>query len=481
MHSYDSSRHPRDEGIKGGGPGNFSTEPNEVQTIAPSLVEKGCALVSAGSTDWFSGRWSCKGGDWKRNDEVGQDRCFRRKLVLNEGYPLCEMPKGVHEDPRILKKDDLYHPLHVKKLDLPSWAFSSTEENIDSTSETSKGVVRALRGVKGTILPVVRINACVVKDQTSLEPRMKFKGSDWHPLRSSSRSHSMASDKGSVYEGSSRSRKHHEYEVQSLNRCRTVLNVPKDHVCTVDELSINLGKWYYLDGAGREHGPLSYSELQDLIAKGIILEQSSVFRKIDNTWIPVSRDLKSSEGGQTGDFHSLHPQFIGYTRGKLHELVMKSYKNREFAAAINEVLDPWIMGKQPKKEMETLFPYNSSISMSSSVLANDLSVDNFLRSGRQSLLLVIGCSFYFSLSTMHLVLTFARDVLYHVSPLFGDLVPPCSLLCLARLIYSLFDIFTSIPVQIIYLSVQNMNFDICLFENLIFCLHASVFTKNAPL
>uniref|UniRef100_A0A6V7QVI8 ATXR3 GYF domain-containing protein n=1 Tax=Ananas comosus var. bracteatus TaxID=296719 RepID=A0A6V7QVI8_ANACO len=145
VHSYDSSRHPRDEGIKGGGPGNFSTEPNEVQTIAPSLVEKGCALVSAGSTDWFSGRWSCKGGDWKRNDEVGQDRCFRRKLVLNEGYPLCEMPKGVHEDPRILKKDDLYHPLHVKKLDLPSWAFSSTEENIDSTSETSKGVVRALR------------------------------------------------------------------------------------------------------------------------------------------------------------------------------------------------------------------------------------------------------------------------------------------------------------------------------------------------
>jgi hypothetical protein len=48
----------------------------------------------------------------------------------------------------------------------------------------------------------------------------------------------------------------------------------------------------------------------------------------------------------------IHPQFVGFTRGRLHELVMKSYKSREFAAAINEVLDPWINARQPKKDIE---------------------------------------------------------------------------------------------------------------------------------
>jgi hypothetical protein len=31
---------------------------------------------------------------------------------------------------------------------------------------------------------------------------------------------------------------------------------------------------------------------------------------------------------------------------------MKSYKNREFAAAINEALDPWIVAKRPPKEID---------------------------------------------------------------------------------------------------------------------------------
>lgn len=60
-------------------------------------------------------------------------------------------------------------------------------------------------------------------------------------------------------------------------------------------------------------------------------------------------------------FHEVHPQFVGYTRGKLHELVMKFYKSREFAAAINDVLDPWINAKQPKKEMEKTMHWKSGI------------------------------------------------------------------------------------------------------------------------
>ncbi|KZV46713.1 putative histone-lysine N-methyltransferase ATXR3-like [Dorcoceras hygrometricum] len=63
-------------------------------------------------------------------------------------------------------------------------------------------------------------------------------------------------------------------------------------------------------------------------------------------------DVPRKNQKNSSRFHDLHPQFIGYTRGKLQELVMKSYRSREFTAAINEVLDPWISARQPKKEME---------------------------------------------------------------------------------------------------------------------------------
>ncbi|XP_008793621.3 histone-lysine N-methyltransferase ATXR3-like [Phoenix dactylifera] len=413
-HSYELSKHARDEGPRRAFE-SFSREAGEVRFVAPS--EKDYVIPGGGSSDWFAGRWSCKGGDWKRNDDVSQDRSYRRKLVLNEGYPLCQMPRSGHEDPRWHRRDDLYHPSRVKKFDLPPWAFSSTEDNIDSSDPSKSGLTSrsgqvkllAPRGVKGTMLPVVRINTCVVKDHTSFEPPVKGRSTERHLPRS--RSYSANSDRSSFYEGSSCSRKLHERDLQSLHECRTILIAPRDHVGTIDELSIDLGDWYYLDGAGREHGPSSYSELQDLVAKGTILENISVFRKIDNTWLPITKNVKASEAAhheeettvptacssaaaaltQTevfqGDvssashsFHSSHPQFIGYTRGKLHELVMKSYKNREFAAAINEVLDPWIGAKQPKKEMDKHFPFNYSIRRGSAVLAQDLSGDSFWRS-----------------------------------------------------------------------------------------------------
>ncbi|XP_065013683.1 histone-lysine N-methyltransferase ATXR3-like isoform X1 [Musa acuminata AAA Group] len=407
------SIYPREEGFGGVFKG-FSTESSEIKPVF-ATSGKDYAGPSGGSSDWFVGRWSCKGGDWKRNDEVGQDKSYRRKLVINESYPLCQMSKSGHEDPRWHRKDDLYYPSRSKRLDLPLWAFSSIDDNTDSTSDPSKSAVASrsaqtkplsLRGVKGTILPVVRINACVVKDQGSIEPHLKVKTSERH-VSKSSRSHS-SSDRNSLHEGSSRSRKLHEHDFQSLQRCRTILNIPKDHICTIDELSVDLGDWFYLDGAGYEHGPLSYLELQELVGKGAILEQSSVFRKNDNTWLPITMKLKSSEAVNSEEeartstarfsssslvqlscnnmstashsFHSLYPQFIGYTRGKLHELVMRSYKNREFAAVISEVLDPWINAKQPKKEMDKHFPFNSSITKSSAVLSHDLSVSNIWNS-----------------------------------------------------------------------------------------------------
>ncbi|OMO60222.1 hypothetical protein CCACVL1_24326, partial [Corchorus capsularis] len=351
-----------------------------------------CALSDgsscADSSDWFSGRWSCKGGDWKRNEEASQDRSSRKKLVLNDGYPLCHMPKSGCEDPRWPLKDDLYYPSHSRRLDLPPWAFSSTEERSDCNDISRPNQIKpsVVKGVKGTMLPVVRINACVVQDQGSFvsAPRTKVRGKERYSSRSS-RSHSASSDiKRSSAESDSVPRAVADQGLKGSLRSIAPVNTPKDRVCTVDELQLQFGDWYYLDGAGHERGPLSFSELQVLVDQGIIQKYSSVFRKYDQIWIPVtsaagtfeaaarnqpenvapSSDssgplLSVSQCAAVSDnstnsclFHSLHPQFIGYTRGKLHELVMKSFKSREFAAAINEVLDPWISAKQPKKETD---------------------------------------------------------------------------------------------------------------------------------
>ncbi|XP_015882645.3 histone-lysine N-methyltransferase ATXR3 [Ziziphus jujuba] len=356
---------------------------NKLQEMAESRsnapLDKDQGFTHGDSVDWFSGRWSCKGGDWKRNDEAAQDRSSRKKFVINDGFPLCQMPKSGCEDPRWLRKDELYYPSHSRRLDLPPWAFTTPDDRSDCSgmnrSIQSKPTVT--RGVKGTILPVVRINACVVQDHGSFvsEPHMKVRGKLRHSSRAS-RSYSASSDgKRSSAEGDIQSRTISDQGLQGSLKCTASINTPKDRICTVDDLQLHLGEWFYLDGAGHEQGPSTFSELQALVDQGTIQKYSSVFRKFDRVWVSVTSAAETSDatakiqqknaGDSSGPpmkqsqgdpkpslFHNLHPQFIGYTRGKLHEWVMKSYKTREFAAAINEVLDPWINAKQPKKEME---------------------------------------------------------------------------------------------------------------------------------
>ena len=351
-----------------------------------TLADKDDGFASfVDSTDWFSGRWSCKGGDWKRNEESVQDRFTRRKLVLNDGFPVCHMPKSGCEDPRWHIKDDLYNPSQSRKLDLPPWAFSSSDDRNDTggVSRSTLNKPPITRGVKGTVLPVVRINACVVQDHVVSETRTKVRGKDRYHSRSA-RTHSATNDvKSSSVECDSQSRVVNDQDSHGCWKSTASLNTPKDRLCTADDLQLNLGDWYYLDGSGHERGPLSFSELQNLADKGTIQKYSSVFRKFDRVWVPVASATETSEAavriqqsnvelsvGSSGtllksqtaaniesnkdssSFHSLHPQFIGFTRGKLHELVMKSYKNREFAVAINEALDPWIVAKQPQKELD---------------------------------------------------------------------------------------------------------------------------------
>lgn len=308
-------------------------------------------------------------------------------------------PRGTHEDPR-RSRPDVYQVSRTKNLTLPSWAFSSNEDTAEATADASKGPAKPPRGTKGTLLLVTRINACVVKDKgNSSDSRTGAKVAKGavteRQLSRSTRSHSIGSDRGLVYESVSShhshsgTKRHHEADFQSLHHCRTLV-IPKDHVPTVDELSVDVGGWFYLDGTGQERGPYSYAELQSMVRRGFLVEQMSVFRKIDNTWLPAVKDLRpyeaartacaSSSGAKSGtglpsdiqDFNVKHPQFLAYMKGKLHELVMKSFKTRELASTINEVLDPWLTSKQPKKETE-LHPFNSTVTKNSSSLTHDLS------------------------------------------------------------------------------------------------------------
>ncbi|CAK9161370.1 unnamed protein product [Ilex paraguariensis] len=410
------------------------TEPAESRISALGPSDKDIVFPSTDTSDWFSGRWSCKGGDWKINDEIADDRPCRRKLVLNDGYSLCQMPKSGYEDPRWHRKDELYNPSHSRRLDLPSWAFTLPDELNDGNganrSIQTKPVV--VRGLKGAMLPVIRINACVVKDHGSFvsEPRMKVRGKDRYSSRSS-RPYSAASDTmRSSEEGVSHSKNMNEQDSSTAS-----ISIPKDRLCTADDLHLHFGHWYYLDGAGHERGPLSFSELQVLADQGIIQKQSSVFRKIDKVWVPVTSVAEASEtsgkipqeenaisndssgashfestpsSAILSSFNSLHPQFIGYTRGKLHELVMKSYKSREFAAAINEVLDPWINARQPKKEIEK-FLYNQAVN-------NKFQKSDQYRSGKRARLLVDGSEEEYEMEDLS---TVQKDE-YQFDDLYGD-------------------------------------------------------------
>ncbi|XP_058762459.1 histone-lysine N-methyltransferase ATXR3-like [Vicia villosa] len=333
--------------------------------------------------DWFSTLWPCKGGDWKRNDDA-HDRCSRKKLVLNNGFLLCQMPKSGCEDPRWPEKDDLYFPSQNRSLDLPLWAVGADEwVDCNAASKSIQSKPSSVKGMKGNVLSVVRINACVVNDQGLLltESRHQTRGKDRQHPRSAWPFTSTCDSKRTSTEDDSQSK---SVSDQGSYQSMESISVPKDHLCTIQELQLHLGDWYYIDGSGREKGPSSFSELQYLADQGIVKRHSSVFRKHDKLWVPITSTTETTDvyftshqkssstlgacfdhpskqtqgvsygGSYTSSsmFNRMHPQFVGFTRGKLHELVMKSYKSRELAAAINEVLDPWINARQPKKDIE---------------------------------------------------------------------------------------------------------------------------------
>ena len=350
-----------------------------------SSLEGDNALDFNDTGESFFSQWVCRGCDWKRSDETSLDRSWKRRVVLNDGYPLCQMPKSGCEDPRVEQKDELYHPSQGRRLDLPPWAFTSPDELNDLSTVSRPTQIKPLipKGVRGLMLPVIRINACVVNDHGSFVSESRVKARKERVSSRSSRPYSTSGDLKQSSEDDGPCKSSHEQDSRESSKDSAIVSMPKDRLYKLDELRLHLGDWYFLDGAGHERGPLSFSELQKMADQGVIRNHTSVFRKQDKIWVPVtvssepSRKIKHEEaatsltslseasgGALDGDqiavnrFHCLHPQFIGYTRGRLHELVMKSYKSREFAAAIKEVLDPWISARQPKKEIEKHI-YNS--------------------------------------------------------------------------------------------------------------------------
>ncbi|XP_009144717.1 histone-lysine N-methyltransferase ATXR3 [Brassica rapa] len=335
---------------------------------------------------WLSGRWSCKGGDWIRRDEASQDIYYKKKLVLNDGFPLCLMQKSGHEDPRRHQKDDLYYSRSSSRLELPLWAFSGVDERNQA------------RGVKANVLSVVRLNSLVVNDQVPSipDPHVKVRGREKCSSRHARPSPASSDSKWESVETISQSTSCGSQDLQGCWKTGASANTPTDRLYTVEDLQLHLGDWFYIDGAGQEQGPLPFSALQILVDKGLIKSHSSVFRKSDKIWVPVtsitktletsaklqgkkpalpsdcqslvvseSQDFKHSEMDTSlSSFHSMHPQFLGYFRGKLHQLVMKTFKSREFSAAINDVLDTWINGKQSKKETDKYMYHSSEFDLS---------------------------------------------------------------------------------------------------------------------
>ncbi|ERN12742.1 histone-lysine N-methyltransferase ATXR3 [Amborella trichopoda] len=419
------------------------------------LGEKEFALPKIDSSQWFTGRWSCKGGDWRRCDEMAHDRNLKRKIVLNEGFPLCQMPKSGYQDPRYHRHDDLYHPMNYKKLELPPWAYCWLEEKFDhpqpmdaasdshvaatmghgsivsiqaQSVKTSNGDLNkqmvfnrvtqykavVAKGARGLTQSVVRNNTLVVKIHGSFvsELHARAHNNEFHSLKPEMEQPSSVLDGKSMLCGDASRPKDWQHDLKGSHGPTSSDNAPPAHVLTKDELKLHLGEWHYLDGAGHESHPVSFKMLQDLVANGTIQRFSSVYRKRDNIWVPITgpappdpsievsgapmsvlearKPSLDNDACDSGDlrreqvvtekksplsyFHALHPQFIGYTRGKLHELVMKSYKNREFAAAVNEVLDPWMNARQPKKAPEKLMSCNSStwvsLSMKSAIASS---------------------------------------------------------------------------------------------------------------
>ncbi|MCO5550473.1 hypothetical protein L7F22_003960 [Adiantum nelumboides] len=367
----------------------FYPEAPDSNEVFTGMTFRGSLDGSVSQSSFQSSRiWTCRGGDWKLMFQMdasakallGSGR--PEKLVLNNGKPLCTRISGRLVDPR--RGSVLYEVANSRRLELPSWAYRFWEVLGEYGSSTAE---KCLNTVPATFLSAPRSQVATSRDSALSEASEKPKVEKPSALTEQKLDEIIPITSCEVAltqchvpfvsvescpkdEGLRSSLAGQELECLKIQLEREEVElavadkVTKDSIKTVQQvpqrsdLVLEKGEWFYQDGNGQEVGPYTFLQLQTRVQDGLLYEGSSIYRKSDETWVPLfSNKLKERSSynlaGDTLkedskqalvrqeqqailDFHELYPQFMGFMCGRLHEHVMKSYRTRDFAAMVDE-------------------------------------------------------------------------------------------------------------------------------------------------
>ena len=279
----------------------------------------------------------------------------REKIVLNKGIPLCERRHCQVSDPRI--QSSLYGVSTCRTFEMPQWAYQYWEETKGVCVNT---LLEKCKTIQTSISCTPRSQILTPTDSVDFDSSKKNKSNKVIPLSEGNLDDANSvegvlpgkGEKTPVYETYLTSARYLELEQESLQnvRCDNIV-VDKRTInsfklvqksLTKAGLKLDKGDWFYLDGKGQEVGPSTYMELQLKAQDGLLYGGTSVYRKCDKIWVPLTVDgtdlcsRSASSNTEEKDsmkkifiqrdnllssFHELFPQFIGYMCGKLHAKV----------------------------------------------------------------------------------------------------------------------------------------------------------------
>ncbi|CAK9199570.1 unnamed protein product [Sphagnum troendelagicum] len=357
-------------------------------------------------------KYPTAGGDWiaiqsERHEASRASQSEKhvwRKRVLNSGVSLCEGQLSGQPDPRKQARKPEADGFERRKLELPNWAC---RKGVERTKQKLGGSMNK----EETVSVSINITNTVVRNEVLAVPEpygkreTKVKVSGYHSGHTGSNKDSIKLSSVSPHAG-------HENEVPSgscREEAGIVTAVDQNRSSAFQgrsDLHLQEGFWHYLDAAGNEKGPFSVSDLKLMVADGRLLGGVSVFRKSDNVWVPVSSLYPCEHHGgdpvSSGDepltshvhkedsryspseplppavspptsdpstnavvglpadgattfcphlpslSHDEYPHFLGYTNGKLHERVMKSFRGI-YGRFLNDALESWLSERHPSK------------------------------------------------------------------------------------------------------------------------------------
>ncbi|CAM6037532.1 unnamed protein product [Sphagnum compactum] len=357
-------------------------------------------------------KYPTAGGDWiaiqsERHEASRASQSEKhvwRKRVLNSGVSLCEGQLSGQADPRKQAHKPEADGFERRKLELPKWAC---RKEVERTKQKLGGSMNK----EETVSVSINITNTVVRNEVLVVPEpygkreSKVKASGYHSGHTGSKKDSIKLSSVSPHAS-------HENEVPSgscREEAGIVTAVDQNRSSAFQgrsDLHLQEGLWHYLDAAGNEKGPFSVSDLKLMVADRRLLGGVSVFRKSDNVWVPVSSLYPCEHHGgdpvSSGDepltshvhkedsryspseplppavspptsdpstsavvglpadgsttfcphlpslFHDEYPHFLGYTNGKLHERVMKSFRGI-YGRFLNDALESWLSERRPSK------------------------------------------------------------------------------------------------------------------------------------